>query len=233
MPANGMSTTRRNLRGLLLRSGAELAVIVLGVLIALWADGWAAERADREIERNRVEALRDNVTATRLRLDEARQEARAARGALIAIASWQEPARLGERSDLVLDGMLFGPTFTPEINVYDDLKSSGDLALLTNADLRQALARMDAIFERLALLQDDLTTVQQLNFDPFVIRELALGGILGPNLGLRDLPLDTPAPAFDLRVLRNLALFKLDLVSLLIARYDEATEALDAVEAAM
>ncbi|MEL7372957.1 MAG: hypothetical protein AAGJ36_00710, partial [Pseudomonadota bacterium] len=44
---------------------AELAIIVLGVLIALWADGWVADRQDRKKEAARIAALRDNVVATR------------------------------------------------------------------------------------------------------------------------------------------------------------------------
>ncbi len=180
-----------------------------------------------------MSALRDNVVASRIRLEDARVEAQAAREALTDIAYLRDAGEVGRRSDLVLSGLLFGPIFTPEMNVYDDLKSSGDLALLRNVDLRQALARMDAIFEQLDLLQADLSTVQQLNFDPYVVRELALGPSLGPFMGLDDLPVDSaPAPS-DLRTLRNLALFKLDLVTQLLAEYDAAADALDSVEEAM
>lgn len=228
-----MSETPRRGPGLLTRLGAELAVIVLGVLIALWADGWVAARADREIERNRVEALRDNVTATRIRLADAREDAQAGYDALAEIAYWEDPSRVSQGRGTVLRGLLFGPAFSPEINVYEDLKSSGDLALLTNIELRQALARMDAAFEQLALMQADLTMVQQLNIDPFVVREFALGPTMGPYLGLEGLPVDTPDPGTDPRVLRNLALFKLDLVRQLLDQYAEATDALDAVEQAI
>lgn len=225
-----MSDNRPRWRPLLIRLSTELAVIVAGVLIALWADGWVTERADREIERSRIEALLDNVHATRARLQEASEDARSARDALITTAYRSDPTQ-GE--DVVIHGLVFGSVFTPEMNVYADLKSSGDLALLTNGALRQALARMDAAFEQLALLQDDLVTVQQLNFDPFLLREFALGGTLGPLLGLGDLPLDPPPSSVDVRVLRNLALFKLDLVSQLLSQYSAAMEALNAVEAAM
>lgn len=219
--------------GLLVRLSAELAIIVLGVLLALWADAWVGARADRRIEQNRVEALRDNVVASRIRLEDASEEAKAAYEALAEIAYWQDPARVSEREDLVLQGFLFGPVFTPEVNVYADLKSSGDLALLTNVELRQALARMDATFEQLALLQADLTMVQQLNFDPFVVREFALGATMGRYLGLEGLPADAPSSEVDPRILRNLALFKLDLVEQLLVHYADAADALDAVEAAM
>ena len=219
--------------GLLVRLSAELAIIVLGVLLALWADSWVAARADRRIEQNRVEALRDNVVASRIRLEDASEEAQAAYEALAEIAYWKDPARVSGREDLVLRGLLFGPDFTPEVNVYADLKSSGDLGLLTNGELRQALARMDATFEQLALLQADLTMVQQLNVDPFVVREFALGATMGPYLGLEGLPADAPSSDVDPRILRNLALFKLDLVEQLLSQYADAADALDAVEAAM
>jgi hypothetical protein len=175
------------------------------------------------------------VIASRTRLADARDEAQAAHEALVQIVYMEDAAAVGQNAELILSGLLFGPIFTPEINVYDDLKSSGDLALLTNVELRQGLARMDAIFEQLALLQADLTTVQQLNFDPYVVRRLTLGSSLGPFLGLEDLPADASPrmESDDMRTLRNLALFKLDLVTQLLAEYDEAADALDSVEEAM
>ena len=212
---------------------AELGIIVLGVLIALWADEWVAERADRQVERNRIEALRDNLDATRVRLDEAVEETRAAQEALTLAAYWQDPATLSQRHDVVLLGLMYGPVFTPEINVYDDLKNSGDLGLLTNAELRQALAHMDAVFEELALLQSDVTMVQQLNVDSFLMQELGLGATMGPYLGLEDLPVDVPNPDIDMQRLRNLSLFKLDLVRQLHVQYKRAVEALNEVEHAM
>lgn len=228
-----MSVNAPAWRPSLARLAAELAVIVLGVLLALWADGWVAERRDRAVERSRVEALRDNLEATRERLQDAREEAASAREALTLIAYWEDPAEAAERQDVISSGLLFGPAFTPEMNVYDDLKSSGDLALLRNGGLRQALARMDATFEQLALIQADLTMVQQLNFDPFVVREFSLAGALGPILDLDGLPTDAVVPDFDMRVLRNLALFKLDLVTQLLDLYEDAFDVMRQVEEAM
>ena len=221
------------LRELAPRLGAELAIIVLGVLIALWADGCVADRADRAEEASRVEGLRDNVAATRVRLAEAEEEALVARRSLREIAYWEDSSEADENADAILAGLLFGPVFAPEIAVYADLKNSGDLALLRNAALRQELASMDATLEHLELLQADLVTVQQLNLDPFLVREFALGEAFGGYLELEGLPQDTAPPAFDLRVLRNLALFKLDLVDQLVQAYGEVSDAMDRVEGAM
>jgi hypothetical protein len=92
---------------------------------------------------------------------------------------------------------------------------------------------MDATFEELALLQADITMVQQLTIDPFVIREFDLGPIVGPWVGLEDLPRDPETTELDLRMMRNLSLFKLDLIEQEISNYREAMEALDEVDYAM
>ena len=80
-----------------IRLGGELVVIVVGVLIALWADGWVAEQSARRVEATRVEALRANLTETIARLALARLEADEAGDALRAMieappgADWPSP----------------------------------------------------------------------------------------------------------------------------------------------
>ena len=66
------------------RLAAELAIVVLGVTIALWADGWVAERGERREETARLQALTDNVTET---LAAIRKEQKNARGAARAGAA--------------------------------------------------------------------------------------------------------------------------------------------------
>lgn len=54
-----------------------------------------------------------------------------------------------------------------------------------------------------------------------------------PIVGMENHFLDGSVPDLDLRVLRNLALFKLDLVEQDVRSYRAELEALDAVEVAM
>jgi hypothetical protein len=186
------------------------------------------------MEASRIVALGDNVAATRERLADARGDAEAAATALRSLASWEAIPDLDEEGEqLLLGGLLFGPSFTPEVNVYIDLKSSGDLALLRSTELRQALASMDATLEQLQFLQDDLIAVQQLNYDPYVIETLSLDGGFATYLGVEGVPRGPISVPGDLRTLRNLALFKLDLVSQLVGQLNETDQALDAVDAAL
>lgn len=212
----------------MMRLGSELTVVVLGVLIALSADGWVASRADLAVESARITALRDNIDQTLATLRAAQVEAHETADALRELASGTSPARMPQ---LLRVGFLFGPTFHPEINVYDDLKNSGELALLRSVPLRRALAGMDATLELVRLQQSDIVTVQQLNYDAFLIRELDLPALLGDYVGLK--PVDSSLPAGASRELQNLAVFKLDLVLGLIDIYEQAEEALVEVEQAL
>lgn len=217
--------------GLVVRLVAELGIIVLGVLIALWADGWVAERADRRTETARIQALRANVVATRARVAAARKDAEYVSKALEQVVYWEDLEALeGEKLGVLMRAYLFGPSFTREMNVYSDLENSGELALLTSADLRQALAVMDAALDAVESAQADLLTIQQLNLDPFVVEHLAMSPGAGEILGLKGLPVDTVESLPGLRIFHNLALFKLDLIHQVGLRYAEADAALQAVE---
>jgi hypothetical protein len=100
------------------RLGAELSVVVLGVTIALCADGWVAERNDRSVEASRLSALQDNVSVTLADLRETRDNAGGAAAALRGLVSLQRDDRNdGEIGELLRYGLTYGPDFFPELNV--------------------------------------------------------------------------------------------------------------------
>lgn len=222
-----------NWRDLLGRLGAEFAVVVLGVTIALWADGWVAERSDRAVEAARLGALVDNVSVTLAELRAARDHAAGAADAMRALVSLrQQDQPNDEVDDLLRFAFLYAPAFYPELNVYDDLKNSGELALLTNPGLRSSLATMDA---RLTLVRDaqtDLATVQTLNIDSYMINHLNLRTFYGSSTGLDDIAEDSRpdlALISDMRF-RNLLFLKLDLVTQIEMVFQNAKSALIAVQ---
>ena len=214
------------------RLAAELAVVVLGVTIALWADGWVAERSDRAIETARLEALYDNIVGTLAELDMARDGAAGAAAALRKLISFRPGDQPNEEVEQLLRyGLLYGTSFHPELNVYDDLKNSGELALLTNPEIRQSLATMDVRLEIVEYARVDLMRVQQLNVDPYMIENLNLRSLFGPITGLPDTPENSK---LDLEFMsdvkfRNVVLFKLDLVTFLEGTFKSADIALVAV----
>ncbi len=201
-------------------AAAEVALIFFGVTIALWADAWVGEQRDLQRENARLTALSGDTEETLAALTAAHSETSAAATALREILVLQPPYESNEEiSGLLRHGLLFGLAFHPEMSVYDDLKSSGELALLTNPRLRQALSNMDSGLEQLRLAQSDLTTVQQLNVDSYMVDHMDLISFYGELTGM-DQTGDAPRSDFGFlgdREFLNRVVLKLDLVTQLEA----------------
>jgi hypothetical protein len=218
------------MKRLAFRLSAELGVIVLGVWIALWAEGRAAERGDRSTEDARLEALVDNVGQVRAVIASEADDAERASQALraLVVSTEMDSEAIRER---LLEGLFYAPTASVKSSVYDDLKNSGELALLTDGELRRALSDMEASFDALSEAQRDMVTVQQLNIDPYLISHLDLGPILGDSLELPGGSGDFDAAVLRSPEFRNLSLFKLDLVVMFGQVLEDADERLERVVA--
>lgn len=228
-----MTQPGRSFRSIAARAAAELAVIILGVTIALSADGWVARRNDRAVETARLRALSENITQTRVGLRHEKANCDSALVALRELASagpsdWTSTAVARTLSR----GILYVTVFRPDLNVYDDLKNSGELSLLRDTELRRTLSALDSRLEQFRLSQSDMATVQQLNIDSYLIRNIDLFPILG---GYLDLDRGGDADFTDLAFLgaaefRNLVLMKLDLVTQMSEGIEQTEQALTAVE---
>ncbi len=205
-------------------AAAEVALIFLGVTIALWADAWVGEQRDVQRENARLTALYADTEDTLEALSIAHAQASGAATALRNILGLQPPYdHYEEISGFLRHGLLFGLAFHPEMSVYDDLKSSGELALLTDSRLRQALSHMDSGLEQLRLAQSDLTTVQQLNVDSYMVDHMDLISFYGELTGM-DQASDVPRSDFEFlgdREFLNRVVLKLDLVTQLEAALAE------------
>jgi len=210
------------------RLSAEFAIVVIGVTIALWADSWVANRDDREEESARLYALQDNITETLEALREERDISAAAADTLRKLLSKQKFGE-DELRKLLRFGILYGPVFSPELNVYDDLKNSGELALLTDRDVRQSLATMDSRLAIYQMAQSDLASVQQLQIDSYAIDHADVRLLYGEDLGIEwvadDAEHDYEFMA-DKRF-QNRILLKLDLISEVVIRFNDAEAALE------
>ncbi len=214
------------------RAVGELAVIVLGVWIALWADGWAAQRRDRARETAKLAALRDNVSAVLVDLREEREDTEWAWTTLRQLALATRPGADAPEHTLA-NVLLFVPEFHPVLSVYDDLQSSGELSLLTDDTLRRELSALDARTRRLEVLLADLGTVQQLNVDRYLIEHVELSQLMGHLIDQNDSVGDPIAAVVEDPAFRNLVLFKLDLVGQVREQLRQLDSALVVVEAAI
>ena len=122
---------------------AELAIIVLGVLIALQAEGWVEGRRDNERERVQLEALAADFEQNLERIDgviSRQQRTLHAIGGLFRLADGTDPPPEADSlSTLVARANIF-QRFEPILGAYEGLVASGDLGLIESRELRAELA---------------------------------------------------------------------------------------------
>ena len=121
----------------------ELAIVALGILMAFQVDRWREESNDREMEQQYLARLSDDINQdirdisagielAELRLEFARLLMDAAEDQNVAIRS---PV------DFILAVDQSSYTFTPALtsNTFDELRSTGNIGLLRNTELKNGL----------------------------------------------------------------------------------------------
>lgn len=225
-----------HVRLVVLRLAAELWIVVLGVTIALWADGWTTDRREREVESAQLVALQGDLILTLEEVGDKREYADSVADALRQLVSF---TYVDGEDDAVTEAARTGffgiPEFQPELSVYDDLRTSGELALFSNAGLRRELSAMRARVDRLLAFEADLLTVQQLNVDPYFLRRFDLSEFYRGRTGFEDLefPIGQADRGTGLTAdmeTRNLALFKIDMLVQYSLKLDDVEDALLSVQ---
>ena len=131
-----MSETTSRIR----RLGVELFVIVLGVLIALGADSWWSERAERESVRAYLEAISQDFAQAEVGLEEAISGLREQVGAIQAFIELADPAvPIPDGTSLPSLGGEAG-RFFPPTGMLDAIVATGDIKMVRR-DVRAVLIR--------------------------------------------------------------------------------------------
>lgn len=194
---------------------AELVLIVAGILIALYIDGWVQDRQDRNREVTYLELLRDDLALIESEVAHyvAFENSVLATGKsfLDAISTADPPA--GHRP---LNGMLGEMSVRRTLSVvsaaYADLASTGNIQLIRNPDLRRQIVHyfanaerreliveknskqyVDEIFVRFLLDVGVTIDVDQSVLIPITGASAVLEEVLGPDFAWpRDVILEQP-----------------------------------------
>ena len=153
MQLTNMAKPRSGLKWLL----SETLVIVLGVLLALGLDDFWTARQERDLELQYLRRLQADVRADIDYIDQVireRLDIKLQSLAVIApIVRGREPVPENVESFLrnVALGGLLGASSTHWVRdtTFEDLKSTGNLRLIRNVDLRQKISRYYAAFDML------------------------------------------------------------------------------------
>ncbi|MDH4107879.1 MAG: hypothetical protein OEW35_06155 [Gammaproteobacteria bacterium] len=171
-------STRLNWRLLL----GEFVVIVVGVLMALWVDQLREARVNAELEVEYLESLVTDLEADLASFDEAevwmhRQEA----AAVIVLALYEGSPPTDNVADLVAAVETAGWQYSPSItrNTLDDLRSTGNLRLIRDPELRRAIAAYYAKVDEISIPLADMRDRIWAQYDARVANVLGPGVRLG------------------------------------------------------
>lgn len=170
-------STRLNWRLLL----GEFVVIVVGVLLALWVDELREARNNAELEVQYLESLVTDLEADLAQFDETeawmrRQEAAAA--TVLALYEGLPPAK--NVADLVAAVETAGWQYSPSItrNTIDDLKSTGNLRLISDPEMRRGIAAYYRTVEEISIPLADMRDRIWAQYDARVANVLRPGARL-------------------------------------------------------
>lgn len=143
MTDEGADPMGRRPLGLLGRGAAELLVIVAGVLIALWIEGWREARAAAVAEEGYLERLEEDLVADSARIadrieSEIRLERRARTADRFAEEGWAATRdTVGVLTAYHLAGFINFVRL--QRTTWDDLVSTGNVGLITDDAARRGL----------------------------------------------------------------------------------------------
>lgn len=164
------------------RAVGELAIIILGVLIALWVDDLRQTRTDRATEAAYIQGLATDLRNDLAELDSAAvwsSRFEAAAGTVLSFLDG-EPKDLDSLvSAVVIAGWQYPPEFST--HTIDDLRSTGNLRLISDAELKRAVSSYYQAIERFERLRQPLMERVWDGYDSHV------GEILSPSQRLEAL----------------------------------------------
>jgi hypothetical protein len=160
----------------------EFVVIVVGVLVALWVDQLREARLHAELEVEYLESLLTDLEADLAQFDEAeawmrRSESNAAK--VLALYDGSPPT--DNVTDLIVAVESAGWQFVPSItrNTIDDLRSTGNLRLITDPAVRRAIAAYYRRVEEISIPLGDMRERIWSEYDARVANVLEPGVRLG------------------------------------------------------
>lgn len=129
------------------RAAGEFAIIVVGVLVALWLDAGWAWLQDRQDERALIADLRSDFEANRSALQQVYVTQHRAADVTRQILTVGVDGLPADSVNVLFQAMLNVQTFNPRTGALNSALGSGRIQLLRNQSLRSALAAWPGYLE--------------------------------------------------------------------------------------
>jgi hypothetical protein len=164
----------------------EILMIVIGINVALWFEGWFQDLQDADIEERYIADLRDDLLTNIKNLDLVieRGEAKSERTAKVI----ELMPRIAELSPEELAQAIYTPPnyqfFIPSDFTYRSMQESGDFRLLRNAEIKRSILRLDRRHKDIALLQKNFLQALDDGYIPLMMNRFDLATMRVTNPAL-------------------------------------------------
>lgn len=204
----------------------EIVLVVIGILIALKINNWNEAQKTEQEEINTLVNLLDNLYRAQEQSEYfIVQEKKLKQSLLLALGKSSKGADFIQYiSDSVFYELLWNfEANVPVINAYSDIKSTGKVAIIRNAEIRKNFTNLEASINVLKFFVSDRITVQQLRVDNIAEREVNFVRLLNtqdPEVNIDNELTNDYRSILSNPKTRNLLAIKLELTNKVI-RYRE------------
>ncbi len=164
----------------------EVLMLVIGINIALWFEGWFQDLQDRDAEMQYLVDLRADLVTDIDKLEsliEWAEDKSATAGRIV-----ERMSTLDDMSPEQLGPIVGFPSayqfFTPSDFTYRSMQESGDFRLLTNDAIKKGILKLDRRHKDIATLQTNYLQALDDGYIPLMMRsfDLASGELTDPAL---------------------------------------------------
>ena len=164
----------------------EILMIVVGINVALWFEGWFQDLQDAEIAERYLIDLRDDLLTDIENLDyviksgEAKSQKTAQVIELLPSLAELPPDELAQA--------IYTPPnyqfFVPSDFTYRSMQESGDFRLLRNADIKKSILKLDRRHKDIAMLQQNFLQAMDDGYLPLMMNrfDIATMEVTDPTL---------------------------------------------------
>lgn len=157
----------------------EVLLIVVGINVALWFEGWFQDLQDAEIEEQYLAELRDDLLTDIESLD-------------VVIKSGQAKSQRAQQfidlmptiADLPPEEQaeaIYTPSnyqfFVPSDFTYRSMQESGDFRLLRNAEIKKSILRLDRRHKDIAMLQKNYLQAMDDGYIPLMMNRFDIASM--------------------------------------------------------
>lgn len=154
----------------------EIALVVIGILIALSINNWNETQKYNKEETTILENLYENLKQAKSQSTDYIHSEEQLKELLISalgISSNRKQNDTVSFSDIDFYDLVWDlPSQVPVLNTYSDIKSTNKLSIIKNREIRESFNGLELAINDLNVLVSDRLTVQQLRIDEIGVNEI-------------------------------------------------------------